>query len=1184
MSAISSSPFSQESSEISDEISLHRESLNEMLNWQVITPLSSPSGLLTPNTLSGLGALSNQSDPSSFVTPTPLPGAGKRSRVTNEEVLKLPLELGWRRETRIRSVAGRLQGEVAYFAPCGKILRRYHYVTKYLLQNGITEISRDNFSFIPKMKIGAFYEAREGPEGPEWILLAEEEITAFIIAMNARPSRRLEAEHQPSGDGAGGQRLNNHSLNVGENNFQDLSDARVRRKLKAQEMARLLAQSKLIRKQEAQAMAQAAKEARQQEAIRLAEETRIKKELNKLLDQQRRIERIQQMQMEKEHRSKKTLEAKRQKQQEAANARQLEAEKRKKEKEMERMRAVMLKQQELERHRIDMVWGMLETERRKQQMILMKAEELRKKAEEKERLKQQQMEEKRINKERKLQLRRLEMEKAKALKKPNEDMCLADLKSLPVLSQIPGLVLQGSTLSDCLKVLKFLHSFGKVLGLHNLNNLDLSVLQNGLLYTGGSMGKVQDLLVRLISSAIQDPGLPAGHMSKTCLGQNLTDVEINRDNVSEILQIYMEAHYDQTKSAALALSLRTKAFQAHSPSQKASMLLFLCDDLCCSEAVISENMDHMTNLWKKKKAVEGKLHKLKVADSSVGGNDSLPFDDDGEEYEGKTGAKAEICEEEDDCVNSASVEELEKQIEKLCMQQSQITQELLHSSHSQRSMMIGQDRYKRRYWLLRDCGGIFVEGMESSEGYEELKEKQETAQVIRIKKKQLKEMEWVLCPTPESQKGKDDLKIFLKGVVKKDRSFNTHSDKHQNSSSAKILSTASNPSHPSSQTGISHSPPPATTLQGPAGETDTSGPYTLCSPQLKGSPWITSSPKPDLQLTNNTVNKLENPEALCDRPPCALFPAVEAAKDYLTPQPIPKEMLHGWWRVSDVQELHSLVEALHSRGIREKVLKKQLQEHMEYLTQLYANSEYAFDVAKLEKQEVREKSVASWCVEEQAMEVDIRLLQQVEALERRVVFAGLQIKGWMHPKPQSKREDLVYREDKLLSSPAPENTWQRGTRRPNNPLDIAVMRLSELEENIDRSREEEVTPGMSLWHEALEEVRSSAQLSLCIQQLKKSIDWDRPVKKVHCHRCRKGDNDELLLLCHGCDKGCHTYCNRPKIPTVSDGKWFCHICVAKKNAQLLRSQKHQNRPLGGGKRGREEHDSPGPCAKRAKLA
>ena len=66
----------------------------------------------------------------------------------------------------------------------------------------------------------------------------------------------------------------------------------------------------------------------------------------------------------------------------------------------------------------------------------------------------------------------------------------------------------------------------------------------------------------------------------------MTDVEINRDNVSEILQIYMEGHCEQTELAALALSLRTKAFQAHSPSQKASMLAFLVNELCCSKAVI----------------------------------------------------------------------------------------------------------------------------------------------------------------------------------------------------------------------------------------------------------------------------------------------------------------------------------------------------------------------------------------------------------------------------------------------------------------------------------------------------------------------------------------------------------------------------------------------------------------------
>ena len=43
-------------------------------------------------------------------------------------------------------------------------------------------------------------------------------------------------------------------------------------------------------------------------------------------------------------------------------------------------------------------------------------------------MKQEKKDEKRLNKERRLELRRLELEKAKELKKPNEDMCLADHK------------------------------------------------------------------------------------------------------------------------------------------------------------------------------------------------------------------------------------------------------------------------------------------------------------------------------------------------------------------------------------------------------------------------------------------------------------------------------------------------------------------------------------------------------------------------------------------------------------------------------------------------------------------------------------------------------------------------------------------------------------------------------------
>ncbi|XP_053270354.1 bromodomain adjacent to zinc finger domain protein 2B-like [Pleuronectes platessa] len=712
---------------------------------------------------------------------TPLPGSGKRSRLTVDRVLKLPLEYGWQRETRIRSVAGQLKVEVAYIAPCGKKLHRYPNVTKYLVENGISKISRDNFSFSPKIKVGAFYEARQGPEGRQWFLLAEEEITPIISAM----------------------------------------DDKLRRQLEDQEMAGLLAEIKLMKKMEMQAKARAAKEARRQEAVRLAEQKRIKREHMKLLEQEKMIKRMQQLRMEKERRAQQLLEAKRQKQEEAAKARKLAAEKRIKKKE---------------------------------------------------RLKQEKTNEERLNKERELQLRQVELEKANA---PNEDMCLADLKCLPELSRVPGLVLEGSTLFHCLKVLQFLHTFGKALGLANLNDLDLSVLQEGLINTGGSMVKVQDLLVSMVSSAIQFPGIPAGHRSKTLLGEDLSNVAINRDNVSEILQIYMEAHSYQTEFAPLALSLRTRAFQDHSPSQKVSMLTFLVNGLTWSNAVHSENdknMEHMTGLWKDKWAVEDQLRELwslhnkrtEQRDSSVGGDDSKDQAYEEEEED----SRAEIREEEDNNVNSASVEELEKQIDKLCMQHNQITKKLLHSQ-SQPSLMIGQDRYMRRYWLLPGCGGVFVEGIMSSEGYEELKETQETS-----------------SPQP---------------VLQDDQLTKT--------------------------------------------------------------------------LTNNTVNTLETPEALCDFP---------------RPQPIPKEMLRGWWRVSDVQELHSLVEALHSRGFRENALRNQIQINMEYLTLLYSNSEDAFDVAKLDK--VREKTVESWCVEEQAMEVDMSQQQPVEALERRDVSGGPQIK------------------------------------------------------------------------------------------------------------------------------------------------------------------------------------------------
>uniref|UniRef100_A0A674EVE0 Bromodomain adjacent to zinc finger domain 2B n=1 Tax=Salmo trutta TaxID=8032 RepID=A0A674EVE0_SALTR len=1203
-----------------------------------------------------------------------LSGTGKRRRVTDERKLRTPLEFGWQRETRICNVAGRLQGDVAYYAPCGKKLRQYPDVMKYVSRNGISDITRDHFSFSAKIRVGDFYEAREGPQGLQWSLLTEDEVIPRILAMEGRRGHPPKPEHQRRGDeGPRSRRSKGQLPNVGEADFPGATDAKLLRKLEAQEIARQAAQIKMMRKLQKQAMALAAKEARKQQG--------------------EKIKRIQQIQMEKELRAQQILEL-------------LCLSSNMKWPVCVELRLCVLCQ---------------ERERRRQHMMLTKAMDARKKAEERERLKQEKKDEKRLNKERKLELRRLELEIAKELKKPNEDMCLADHKPLPELSRIPGLVLPGSSFSDCLMVMQFLRSFGKVLGFDvDAHIPNLSVLQEGLLNLGDSMGQVQDLLVRMLSAVVCDPGLPPGHRTKTALGDHVSNVVINRDNVSEVLRVYMEAHCGgtemQTDLGEVTASLKTKAFQAHTATQKASVLAFLVNELSCSKSVVSEidkNIDHMTNLRRDKWVIEGTLRKLRTShakktgkrDSGVGGEETQSLDtptpgqkrkrkggdseededddedsedqgdeDDDEEEEeeeetGKKGKKVETCEDEDDGDQTSSVEELEKQIDKLTKQQSQIRRKLFESSHSLRSMMFGQDRYKRRYWVLPQCGGVFVEGMESGEGAEELEKERErlrSTELVQVKEEVERRPQERLgastlegsCNKNTATPDKHTLNLFLQkpgsfsklSKLLEVAKMSPDSDNHPHSLScslAKVPTTVASPIRPTIQTTLhtepstALSPPQQQQLQpndqlfrvlteknchwfsllprSPCDESSVTTSSTTTPPASSPYSSSTTRPKSPSSLSSNSLASTSaspsNPTTginnfpfsalqvksgvhmiglpFCGWPggmmiptlpfsasplppstlaaayhhgegngnpflavppgakhPSALPPVVEVAKtqDYPDPLPIPEgkhEMLSGWWRVADMEELRSLVKALHNRGIRERALQKQIQKHMEYIAQACAKNRDAavIDESKLEENGVSEETVESWCVEEQAMEMDIAVLQQVEELERKVTSASLQVKGWMYPEPQSEREDLVYHEHKpftklLLAGEeqlAGEEAANGGcslVRRVNNPLDIAVTRLAELERNIERrylksplsttiqvkldnvmgtftvpaptpcssvdgeGGEEELAPGMKVWRKAMGEVCSAAQLSLCIQQLQKSIAWERSIMKV----------------------------------------------------------------------------------------
>ncbi|XP_078581677.1 bromodomain adjacent to zinc finger domain protein 2B-like isoform X8 [Branchiostoma floridae x Branchiostoma japonicum] len=678
-------------------------------------------------------------------------GFRKRRRIIDLREVRIPLEHGWRRETRIRAIGpgGGIKGDVCYLAPCGKKLRTYPEVQRYLDRCGITDLTRENFSFSPKTNIGDFIECRNGANGTEYVLLTEEQILQ-------RTRDGVRRGRPPSSD----KLKKRDDRKVEQQEFaRKAVEMRMKRKMEQQalvsaEMAKRVQEAKLRRKIEKQAQVQAAKEAKRQQAMMAAEEKRRQKERIKLLKQQEKMQRLEQIRMEKEMKAQQIMEARKKRKELQDKQRLEEAMKKAKEREMRRQQQVMLKNQEKERRRQLLF---LERERRKQHMMLVRALEARKKAEERERMKQEKKVEKKLTRERKMEQRRLELQIAKELKKPVEDMQLKEAKPLPTLKRIPGMQLPGNAFADCMMVFEFLHNFGSVLDMDEKDIPTLDEMQQGLLGEEEAEREVLDMLANLLQCALRDPGVIPGMQSATVLRVPLHDADIDHRNLSEILRLFIQGRNGFQDE--MSQRLETIPFQAHSPTQKAAILAFICNELLCSRAVVGEidsSIEHMSNLRRDKWIVEGKLRKLRIIrakkfhrpysrqgmsnensnmgeDSNMSGTMSVANTPGKASSKGDEDSKMEEDEEEDedkddeeedgegldvegeDEAEPESVEETERRIEKLSKQQSQYRSKLFDASHSLRALCLGQDRYHRRYWVLPCAGGVFVEGMESAE-------------------------------------------------------------------------------------------------------------------------------------------------------------------------------------------------------------------------------------------------------------------------------------------------------------------------------------------------------------------------------------------------------------------------------------------------------------------------------------
>lgn len=1296
-------------------------------------------------------------------------GESNRRRVATEEQVQFPLRHGWKREIRVKKMESRMKGETWYYTPCGRRMKQFPEIIKYLKRHTDSVVTREHFSFSPRMPVGDFYEERESSEGMKWVLLANEEVPSMIMAITGRRGR------PPNPDKEKPRRV--RSLKGGQ--------ARRPGRPPKPKMIDLLSKvdAKLLKRLE-------------------AKEALTEEEKEKLAKIKKKMKRKARMKRREDVKAKKMKEAKKKaKLEQEAKDLELKAEptdptapqvaqpasgSAAEPKKPGRRRSVKVEApppiQQTDEERIAQGKRVLGARS--------KAKALAKAQAEAEAAAQAAMAAKRAAERRAQAQRRLEERKrqqliAEELKKPTEDMCLTDHKPLPELSRIPGVVLSGTAFAHCLAVVEFLHGYGKLIGLNVPKDIpSLATLQEGLLGLGDSQGEVQDLVIKLVEAALHDPGLPSFYQSIKILGEKLVEIELTRSTVSEVLRIFLESHAYDTE---VCNTMRTKTFHALPPDTKAAILGFLVQELNSSNIVTSDidnTLENMATYRKNKWIIEGKLRKLKAAlarrtgrseeelcfeerrrSARVAEEENLSMEENGLPVErgNRRARKEEPKLSDSESPSTASIPELERQIDKLTKRQAFFRKKLLQSSHSMRATLLGQDRYRRRYLALPHLGGILVEGPEELLTSGDV----HVAEVpVTFLKKEPKVEETPMPTTPtlpsspssanpaqaqtsspeedplpgtaslmsmprgrgRPRKIKPEVELHLRTAKIRRRrrssvrsggdegpgspnsatqdltqaAFQSWLSQSQETMTNGACSAAGDapdgnrpeesvkemaekqgqwfnllPKQPCDDNSLTEAqiptPPPKLLPQIPSAlpalaapllQPDplfpglaTADPVTSATPQdippsdnappapppLLPAPILAATPAPATPArpgrrrrrgSRGSSPARRGPRGAAakrrGRPPNAVFQELE--QQYFTQlvvKPIPASMVRGWWWIKSPDELYSTLQALHPRGIREKVLHKHLAKHMESLAEMCTKpvDDPIFELKVEEKDVLMEALQQPWQVQEKAMETDINSLKWVEDLEQRVIAADLHLKAlpqiamndaesntetsvaefqpYTIPDPDSTRDDLQYYEHDA----DPQDDWIVRTKKEwsglpriaTHPVDLAVLRLANLERNIERrylkeplwnpaevmrlapltptpgeehpmdvfSLESEITSRLRTWRQALDRCRSAPQVCLCLLQLEKAIAWERSVTKVTCQVCRKGDNDDCLLLCDSCDRGCHMYCLRPKITQVPEGDWFCPTCVAQEKGDSPRSCKKRTRV----KKRRYEDDS-----------
>ncbi|KAH0629183.1 hypothetical protein JD844_011057 [Phrynosoma platyrhinos] len=1159
-----------------------------------------------------------------------------RRRIATVEEVCYPLKHGWRREVRIKKGSSRWQGETWYYAPCGKRMKQFPEVIKYLSRNVVQNVRREHFSFSPRMPVGDFFEEQDTPEGLQWVKLVSEQIPSRIQAITGKRGRPRNTEKAKAKEMPNVKRGRGRPPKVKVSDILSKTDARILKKLEAQEV--------------------------------LSDEDKLKmSKIKKKMRQKNKPEKIKEKVKPKEKMKPKE-------------------------------KKVVTPAKILRKADKNLITQRQQEERQRQQMIL---EEMKKPTEDMCLGDHQPLPE--FSRIPGLILPSHAFSDCLAivefLHNYGKVLGFDVAKEVPSLTTLQeGLFNVGDSLGEVLDLLvklvkaalydpglppycQSLKILGEKLSEISLNRDTVSEILRCFLIAYGADDNLCDSLrtkpfqalppdrkAAVLAFLVNELNSSALIIKKGFETQGSHTVHIKASNISDTGAVisdlgtdHLDIDCEQARNHAIGSLTHwdqgALGTEADSATQEEETLSFGHSRTCEIDKTLENMSNHRRNKW----IIEGKLRRLKIAlakktgrpESEISGLEegrwrrSSRITEDHEDMDLDEEERRRACKARKDYENEipvSSVPELERQIEKLSKRQMLFRKKLLHASQLLRASSLGQDRYRRRYWVLPHLGGIFVEGCEASTDLiivilqaappempkntleKEVVLKEEEHERSPVKKETTDTppfTDYMNCTTSHSwgRPWRDDVSLlppepldpklpepvngFLEDSMSLGQSqhdltqsaFLSWLSQTQQASSLLDSSVLTPDSSPGKVDSVPLDEPDSAAEDESATETQVIWFNLLPRAPCNDSPHTTSIEQPSLKTSPQLYKPSTRDQSKASARQLNGLSTASPALPSLASTPLHfssrvpstcsrvkeiSKMQNGWWWLQDPEELEAVVQVLHPRGIREKALHKHLIKHKDYLREVCARA--ANDPIFQTHPEgtnhlVSQEALSRWSMAERAFEIDLSVLQWVEELEQRVLMADLQIRGWTSPDPDSVRNDLKYCEHelKLLEDITMKNRREGPAlqREATHPLDLAVLRLADLEQNLERRylREPlwpphevvvekallsspsalelgtpeiayEITPRMRIWRQTLERCHSAAQVALCIYQLERSIAWEKSVVRATCLVCRKGDDDENLLLCDSCDRGCHLYCHRPKMTEVPVGDWFCSLCIA----------------------------------------